>query len=382
MTDQHKKSVSLLPIGLRDKLYPEADKAFYIISSLLKSFKEKGYEHVSPPLIEFEASLEPDNKLLSQQKSFKVIDPLSEVMMAIRSDITLQIARIAKYRLQNAKRPLRLCYFGDILRRKGSTLRPQRQLTQIGAEIFGSNSLKADLEIFILSLDSLKKLGIEDLIIEFNMPSFFKALYQYYEFDKYTDLYTALKEKDIAFLEKQNSEAGSIIAKLIQSAAPIDQSIDTLNALKLPDHIDRPKQKALDELQKLSRLLSSYNSNLTLILDPLEHRGFNYHTDISFSFFHKKQDSPIARGGRYKNDEYGTGFTLYLDSITNLVKKNGDSNRIYIPSNISFETVKELNTQGWVTLHSIDEETDTIDHALEQNCEYILKDNNPVKIKA
>ena len=70
-----------------------------------------------------------------------------EKKLFVRDDITPQIIRITSSRFKNKIRPIKLCYYGEVIRKKGSILRPERQFLQVGAEIIGSDSIYADIEV-------------------------------------------------------------------------------------------------------------------------------------------------------------------------------------------------------------------------------------------
>ncbi len=99
---------ALLPAGSRDVLPPEAAHEAEIVARLLARVSAHGYQRVEPPLIEFEDSLLRGAGADLATDSFRLMDPVSQRMMALRADITPQIARIATTRLANAPRPLRL----------------------------------------------------------------------------------------------------------------------------------------------------------------------------------------------------------------------------------------------------------------------------------
>ena len=101
---------ALLPAGLHDLLPPRAGQESAAITGILEVFAASGYEQVKPPLVEFESTLAGNGAngggSLSGQM-FRLMDPVSQRMMAVRADITLQVARIAGTRLAAAPRPLR-----------------------------------------------------------------------------------------------------------------------------------------------------------------------------------------------------------------------------------------------------------------------------------
>ncbi|MBT5413208.1 MAG: ATP phosphoribosyltransferase regulatory subunit, partial [Rhodospirillaceae bacterium] len=113
---------ALLPAGLRDVLPPDAAHEAGVVAGLLTTFERRGYQRVKPPLVEFEESLLRESGAAMAAHTIRVMDPVSQRMMGLRADMTLQVARIATTRLAKAPRPLRLSYAGDVLRVRGTQL--------------------------------------------------------------------------------------------------------------------------------------------------------------------------------------------------------------------------------------------------------------------
>ena len=129
---------ALLPAGLSDLLPPDAAFEASVVDRLTAAFEAHGYERVKPPLVEFETSLLTGAGGAMAEHIFRLMDPVSQRMMGLRADMTPQVARIAATRLKNAARPLRLGYAGQVLRVRGSELKPARQLGQVGVELIGA----------------------------------------------------------------------------------------------------------------------------------------------------------------------------------------------------------------------------------------------------
>src|SRR3546814_11061311 len=91
-----------------------------------------GYERVKPPLIEFETSLMEGPGAALSSRVFRLMDPMSQRMMGVRADMTVQVARIASTRLKNVPRPLRLCYAGTVLHTTADQISPDRELVRDG----------------------------------------------------------------------------------------------------------------------------------------------------------------------------------------------------------------------------------------------------------
>src|SRR5690606_12565941 len=166
----------LLPAGLRDVLPPDAAFESAVGQQLLAIFARSGYEQVNPPLVEFEDSFLSGAGAALARDTFRVMDPVSQRMMVVRSDMTPQVARIGTTRLRRSPRPLRLAHAGQVLRVKGSQLRPQRQFRQAGCELIGSDAIAADAEVLLLAAEALAELGVGDLTIDLNLPTLVPAI--------------------------------------------------------------------------------------------------------------------------------------------------------------------------------------------------------------
>ena len=141
------ESKYMLPIGFYDLLGLEAEVNAESINILLSRFSNYGYNLIKPPLVEFEENWQKNPKLSGF--SFKMTDVFSNKTLLIRSDITTQIARLANTKLKDEPLPMRLSYVGDVLKVKNNDLHADRQLTQVGIELIGSDSNLANLEVFI-----------------------------------------------------------------------------------------------------------------------------------------------------------------------------------------------------------------------------------------
>jgi len=174
MTDNTDKG--LLPAGLSDVLAPDAAFEASVLERLLADLAAHGFDRVAPPLIEFEDSLLTGIGAGLAEQTFRLMDPESQKMMGVRADMTPQVARIAARRLSKAPRPLRLSYAGQVLRVRGSQLRPERQFTQVGAELIGPDEAAADAEVIVLAAGALGNLDIADLSIDLGLPKLVAAV--------------------------------------------------------------------------------------------------------------------------------------------------------------------------------------------------------------
>ena len=108
-------AAGLLPEGLRDRLPPQAEAAATLLRGLIDHVAAHGYERVQPPLVEYEDGLAGRLAGASRQELLRFVDPVSQRTLALRSDMTGQVGRIASTRLAHYARPLRLAYGGPVV---------------------------------------------------------------------------------------------------------------------------------------------------------------------------------------------------------------------------------------------------------------------------
>ena len=160
----------LLPVGLEDALPARAAAITRVMRQVLDAMDAHGYDRVRPPLVEFEASLAGRMEGVATRRMIRFTDPESLRTLALRSDMTVQVGRIAATSLAEAPRPLRLCYAGEVATIKADQLDPARQRLQLGAELVGSDSVAAVSETVSVALDALEAAGVTGLSVDFTLP--------------------------------------------------------------------------------------------------------------------------------------------------------------------------------------------------------------------
>ena len=96
----------------------------------------------------------------------KFFDPSTGEIVALRPDITPQIARIVATQLKDTSSPLRLCYNGRVVRFEEKGSGKEREIFQVGCELIGLTSAEADGEIIALGIKSLGRSGIKKLVLD------------------------------------------------------------------------------------------------------------------------------------------------------------------------------------------------------------------------
>ena len=334
----------LLPAGLMDVLDPVASQNEQAIATLLNCFSQFGYQRVKPPLVEFESTLLAKGPgAASAAKSFRLMDPLTQEMMALRSDMTAQIARISGTRLQHEPRPLRLAYEGDVMRVVPDSLNPERQLYQAGAELIGFNDANATAEVLVMGIKALLTVGLKSITVDLGLPLLVDELTRTFSETDKTLAKRAILDKDIEALREIDAREINIIVKIMKSSG-----IDRDGLTKCIPELSKVAQNMMQDMLFVARQLNDAYPNLPITLDPLELRGFDYHTGLGFSIFARGLRGEIARGGAYLTGfgEPATGLSVYMERVLQGLPDKIPSQYIYIPIDIPKSTILHFIDRG------------------------------------
>jgi len=384
---------ALLPAGLTDGLPPEAAFEADIRERLVSTFVARGFDRVAPPLVEFEDNLLAGTGAAMSGQTFRLMDPVSQRMMGVRADITPQVARIATTRLAHEPRPIRLCYGGEVLRIKGSQLRPERQFTQAGAELIGTSDARADAEMVLMAAETLNALGIENIKVDLCQPTLVPLVMQglSIEGDAAVQLRAALDAKDAAEVkalsEAFGADAKGLLVALLAASGPVEKVSGPIAQLPLSG----AAAEARDALLATVKLIEQADPSLDLTLDAVENRGFEYHSGVTFTLFAPGVRGELGTGGRYlaglndtsngHNDgEPATGFTLFLDSILRALPRPKPAAKIYLPDGTSRAAGEDIRNKGFRTLQGYSAGKEAQSEALRLECTHLLVDGTPVSL--
>ena len=361
---------ALLPSGLRDVLPPEAELEARSVAAVMDCFAIHGYERVNPPLLEFEDSLFSGSGAATADQAFRLMDPESQRMMALRVDTTPQIARLATTRLAASPRPLRLAYAGQCLRVRGSHLQPERQIAQAGIELIGNDTAEADAEIILTAVAALAAIGLSSLSVDLTIPRLVPELLSGFAAENKTLLAHALDRKDGAAVTKLGGPP--LLLQLLNASGPADRGIPALLAIELMGEAKTQVLRLADTVAAIRRV----NPDLPLTVDPVEFRGYLYHTGVCMTLFAPGRQAELGRGGRYicGDAEPATGITLYPDTIIRLAAPPALRPRIYLPHGTQASEATTCRANGFATIPGLAPLTDPKAEAVRLRCSHIFLD--------
>jgi ATP phosphoribosyltransferase regulatory subunit len=366
MTDP---AADLLPVGLEDRLPAAARALTAARRAALDAMDAHGYDRVIPPLIEFEKSIAARMSGIATRRMFRFVDPASLRTLALRSDITVQVGRIAATSLAGEPRPLRLCYAGDVAVIASDQLDPARQRLQLGAELIGSDGVAAATEVVGLAIEALHAAGARGVSVDFTLPDLVDTLAaEAFPLapERIESVRRELDAKDAGALRDAGGEA---YLPLLYAAGPFDQAIERLAAIDAGGAL-------ASRIAGLRAIAARVGGTARLTLDPTERHGFEYQSWFGFTLYAEGARGTLGRGGTYRiggSDEAATGFTLYIDPLIDSLAPAPATDVLFLPVGHDPAIAARLRAIGWRTRAALD----TSDNPAALGCTHMLVGTDP-----
>jgi ATP phosphoribosyltransferase regulatory subunit len=327
----------LLPEYIQDMLPEEAWRIEGMRHEVLELLRRSGYQLVFPPLIEYVESLLINDSADMDLRTFKLVDQLSGRTLALRADITPQVARIDAH-LLNRRGITRLCYAGSVVHTQPSGLMRTREPLQVGAELYGHGGIESDLEVQRLMLQALSLVGVEGIHLDLGHVGVFRALVRGANISREleVELFNALQRKDVPILHGLVSDLPKEAQIALLALPQLYGGVEIIARARavLPNHPE--VITALNELEYAAKQLNPLASSVGI--DLAELRGYHYHSGMVFAAYHAGSHDAIALGGRY--DDVGrsfgrarpaTGFSMDLRQLHGLLAKRAQPKAIHAP---------------------------------------------------
>lgn len=381
MTCDQLPSPALLPPGFIDLLAADAQTEANGTQALLSVFASHGYERVAPPLLEFEDTLLGGAGAALAEQAFRLMDPDTRRMMALRPDITPQIARIAATRLHDAPRPLRLSYAGQaVLIGNGTAGQNERQIGQAGIELIGPDSAQADAEVIAIAAEALARVGISDLSFDLTMPLLAPSLIEQAGLSAATTtaLMHALDRKDAAAVAEHGGPIADVLIRLLHAAGEADQALAALRDVNLPE-----KTRAFSErLMESTAAIRARVPGCQVTVDPVEFRGWKYHTGVCVSVYALGSSEELGRGGRYlcNDNEPACGLTLRPNAVFRVAPRRVPPQRVYLPFGADETVGRILRDKGHVTVAGLAPAIQEEEEARRLACSFVSRDGTLVPV--
>jgi len=291
---------NLLPVGFYDSYGDKAKQIYRVTSQIIDYLLENDFELFVPSPVEYEAV-----SSSSKDQKFRVLDPLSDQILTIRSDITSQASRALNYTDSDL---VRICYSGVVLRLNIDKTNQARSLKQTGFEIMSKDS---DLDI--------EKLAIEHL------PSLINKM----KLGSYSLVFSDISTQGLLakLCQIPEAELSDLIAKNDFDGICNSSKNSDLRSILSPKRIDFFKDKEyldydsdfVNYYDAIARIINKMPESLydSFIFDPLNFSFSNYNCGSFFTIIHNKTGKVIVRGGEYEIRGWGKGYgaSVYIEEI-------------------------------------------------------------------
>jgi len=297
-----------IPSGTRDVLPEETREVRAITDALRGVFERHGYGEIYTPALEYESVLARAD-MAEARPAYRVFDETGAVL-ALRSDMTVPIARVVATRYGGSELPLRFSYFAHCYR----GVRPQRgqprELLQAGIELIGSPAPQGTAEALTVLCGGLDATGLKDYRVGLGDASLFPSLMAGLGVpeEARAGLLEALALRDFVALEGMLARSGAPgeAAGLLLEVAQRRGGPEVLQALPAP------ARDAVAGLRDVHELLAPSVAE-RVIFDLGLVRNIGYYTGAVFEVYDPALGAPIGGGGRY--DELLARFGRRLPAV-------------------------------------------------------------------
>jgi histidyl-tRNA synthetase len=310
--------------GMRD-LFPDDMEKFRLINEIFRdSCLKWGYEEVRTPTLEslhlFTSAGTLTPSMLGRVYSFLDWDGWSGERVVLRPDATIPVARLFIENLAD-REMAKLFYIVNTFIFE-ETGQKNREKWQFGAELIGQGSPLADVELIVLAMEILNRLGLDHTRLKLSHAGLTRGILQKLGLnsEEQHQIFDRLLDGDPAVLSQIKAEKPELVPLLALQG----QSSGFIKNLAASLALDSPELKAqIDDFIRITDILGTLGYHYEI--DIASVRGFEYYTGILYQFL--VDEEKVGGGGRYDaliptlggRDTPASGFALYADLLIKLI---------------------------------------------------------------
>jgi ATP phosphoribosyltransferase regulatory subunit len=284
-----------IPAGTRDVLPDEMRELRAISERLREAFETAGYGEVWTPLLEYEEVLRAGDETAAAA-AYRMFDDQGQVL-ALRSDMTIPIARVVATRFAGSDGPLRLCYSAHAYRVVGRRTGQQREFLQSGIELVGVPGEEGEVEVVALALAALERAGLARHRVGVGDGALYRRLLESFEVapGAQREVLECLTRRDMVALELRVDELG-----LTRDARDLLVALPGMRGgPEILERHDGVASEALARLRGLYEALVARGVGDRVILDLGLVRDLGYYTGAVFELYDPAVGFALGGGGRY-----------------------------------------------------------------------------------
>jgi ATP phosphoribosyltransferase regulatory subunit len=287
-------------------------------------FEAWGFARIVTPVFECADVLERGLGHDARAAAIRFVEPGTGEIVALRPDITPQVARLVATRLADLEGPIRLCYEGAVIRLAGEL--GQREVLQAGIELIDAHEPEGDAEVLAVAAAALAASQLSETRLDVgHVAPARHVLGAAPDAEARARLAVALARKDRAGVRAAARVLPASIAPLAEALVglwgPADATLERAAQQAWPDDVRAALTRLRAVLAAFAELADPPAPAVTIDLGDL--RGFDYYTGVRFAGYAAGAPDAVLRGGRYDEliGRYGrvaraTGFAIDLEAVT------------------------------------------------------------------
>lgn len=314
------------PEGVRDIYNVECGKKLALENRLKKTLHLFGYHDIQTPTFEYFDVFRKEIGTTPSKDLYKFFDKEGNTLV-LRPDITPSIARVAATLFGEEDLPIRLCYTGNTFINHSNNQGRLREVTQMGAELIGDDSVEADAEMLAMVIESMQAIGLKEFQLSVGHLGFFQSLIEdaaldeearervvelinnrnYFGVEEYLDSIMVKRSSKEAFAALGNLVGGVEVLAKAKNIAPNSSGI-----------------MAVKRLEKIYDILALYGVEKFVTFDLSMTGNYGYYTGIIFRGYTFGTGDAVVKGGRYDHllEKFGKtsasiGFAIVIDELMN-----------------------------------------------------------------
>lgn len=314
------------PEGVRDIYNVECGKKLALENRLKKTLHLFGYHDIQTPTFEYFDVFRKEIGTIPSKDLYKFFDKEGNTLV-LRPDITPSIARVAATLFGEEDLPIRLCYTGNTFINHSNNQGRLREVTQMGAELIGDDSVEADAEMLAMVIESMLAIGLKEFQLSVGHLGFFQSLIEdaaldeeaqervvelinnrnYFGVEEYLESIMVKRSSKEAFAALGNLVGGVEVLAKAKNIAPNSSGI-----------------MAVKRLEKIYDILALYGVEKFVTFDLSMTGNYGYYTGIIFRGYTFGTGDAVVKGGRYDHllEKFGKtsasiGFAIVIDELMN-----------------------------------------------------------------
>ena len=248
------------------------------------------------PALEYEDVLRRGDESAAGAR-YRTFDEQGDVL-ALRSDMTIPIARVVASRYADVAPPLRFCYFAHAWRAVDRGVGEPREFMQAGLELIGPEGVEGEAEVLALTVAALDEAGLRRHRVGVGDASLYRRLLVSLDVpaERHIPLLAALARRDLVGLEM---EVDAARASETPSATCWCACPSCAAGREVLDRAEALVPEAVTGLRDLHALLAERGVADRVIFDLGLVRELGYYTGAVFEVYDPAVGFTLGGGGRY-----------------------------------------------------------------------------------